>query len=206
MFLTRMKMSTENRNVMRALVAPNIIHGVIESAFPGERKRRLWRLDHLRDGVYLLLLSEDRPDLSHAAEQFGASAWETVPYEPLLDRIERGSRWHFRLVANPTVSRSQGENKRGKIYAHSTVYYQRQWLLKKAEKNGFALEEDSIDVTKSQWFRFRKKEEGQMLSLLQVSYEGVLTVTDPEVFKKALTEGIGREKAFGMGLLTIIGA
>ena len=43
------------------------------------------------------------------------------------------------------------------------------------------------------------------MRMLAVTYEGSLTVTDADLFRKALTEGIGREKAFGMGLLTIAG-
>ena len=43
----------------------------------------------------------------------------------------------------------------------------------------------------------------QKSRLLAVTYEGVLTVTDTELFCKALTEGIGRGKAYGMGLLTV---
>ena len=39
--------------------------------------------------------------------------------------------------------------------------------------------------------------------MLSVTYEGVLTVVDAEIFKKALVNGIGREKAYGMGLLTV---
>ena len=37
------------------------------------------------------------------------------------------------------------------------------------------------------------------------TYEGVLTVTDEELFKAALVQGIGREKAYGLGMLTIVG-
>lgn len=39
--------------------------------------------------------------------------------------------------------------------------------------------------------------------LLSVTYEGILKVTDAEKFQKILIEGIGRGKAFGMGMLTI---
>ena len=42
------------------------------------------------------------------------------------------------------------------------------------------------------------------VTLLSVAYEGLLTVTDAEAFRHTLTEGVGRGKAYGMGLLTII--
>ena len=41
-------------------------------------------------------------------------------------------------------------------------------------------------------------------TLLVVTYEGVLQVTDPEAFKALLCEGVGRGKAYGLGLMTII--
>lgn len=42
------------------------------------------------------------------------------------------------------------------------------------------------------------------VTLLAVTYEGVLQVTDPEAFKALLCEGVGRGKAYGLGLMTII--
>ena len=75
----------------------------MESAFTGERRRRLWRLDRLGERLYLLLLSEDVPELSGVVEQFGTgAAAETRSYDPLLQRVEPGSSWQFRLTANPT--------------------------------------------------------------------------------------------------------
>ncbi len=123
---------------MSALASPNLFHGALESAFPGERKRRLWRIDSLRQETYLMILSEDKPDLSKVAEQFSSpeEKCESLPYEKLLDRISVGSRWHFRLAANPTVKKDN------KVMAHITAKYQREWLMKRAGRLGFRLEED----------------------------------------------------------------
>ena len=49
-----------------------------------------------------------------------------------------------------------------------------------------------------------KEEAGNRISFISVTYEGILTVSDKEMFVKALTEGIGREKAYGMGMLTVM--
>ena len=57
---------------MIALANPQRFHGAVEQAFPGERRRRLWRLDPLGGKLYLMILSEDAPDLSGIAEQFGS--------------------------------------------------------------------------------------------------------------------------------------
>ncbi len=206
MYLTRLKLDINNRKTMRALVAPNLFHGAIERAFSEERKRNLWRIDTLHGETYLMILSEDKPNLSSVAEQFSLpeTQWETLPYEKLLDRITVGSRWHFRLVANPTVRRVHKDHK---VMAHITSNHQKEWLWNRAERFGFELEEDEFQVTGNRWYRFRKqKEEKAYVSLLAVTFEGILTVKDAELFKQTLCNGIGREKAFGMGLLTVVRA
>ncbi|MCI5760847.1 MAG: type I-E CRISPR-associated protein Cas6/Cse3/CasE, partial [Ligilactobacillus agilis] len=48
------------------------------------------------------------------------------------------------------------------------------------------------------------KKNNRRVNLSKATFEGVLTVTDLEAFKKTLTRGIGREKAYGMGMLTVI--
>ena len=78
-------------------------------------------------------------------------------------------------------------------------------LLARAEKHGFALEADQFGVVSNKWYSFRKHGE-RRVSLLAVTYEGVLRVTDAALFRRTLTEGIGRGKAYGMGLLTVMRA
>jgi CRISPR system Cascade subunit CasE len=39
---------------------------------------------------------------------------------------------------------------------------------------------------------------------MSVTFEGTLTVTDAEKFVEALKSGIGREKAYGHGMMTIM--
>lgn len=105
MYLSRVELDPTRRSTMAALSAPQKLHGAVESAFAGERRRRLWRLDRLGERLYLLLLSEDAPELSGVVEQFGTGAVaETRSYDPLLQRVEPGSCWQFRLTANPTKS------------------------------------------------------------------------------------------------------
>ncbi len=207
MYLSRLELDVSRRETMIALGAPSLFHGAIESAFPGERQRRLWRLDDLNDRKYLLVLSEKAPDLSNAAAQFSAEGVkaETRDYTLLLNKCVKGTKWRFRLTANPTYS-VPNENGRGRVCAHTTTEHQRQWLMKQSEKHGFALEENSFDVTRVKWYQFGKGSSRKRVSMLSVTYEGILTVTDDAMFRKALTDGIGREKAYGAGLMTLMRA
>lgn len=206
MYLSRVELDPARRSTMTALAAPQKFHGAVESAFSGERRRRLWRLDRLGEKLYLLLLSEEMPDLSGVVEQFGTGAVpESRNYDPLLARITPGSRWQFRLAANPTKSCKDAQKPaaRGTVAAHCTTQYQKQWLLDRAAKHGFALTEDSFTVTRVQWHHFAKHGT-RPVSLLAVTYEGVLQVTDPEAFRNLLCQGMGRGKAYGLGLLTVM--
>ena len=209
MYLSRIKLNTSLRKTMQAMAAPNLFHGAVESAESDERTRKLWRLDTLYGEQYLLILSENKIDLTSVAEQFGYGGdYECKSYDGLLERITNGSKWQFRLTANPTIQLSgrSSEKGRGKVLAHITTEFQEEWLCRKAEKNGFSLTGGEYLVTSSRWYMFKKnREEKSRVKLLAVTYEGLLTVTDADAFRKALVNGIGREKAYGMGLLTVAG-
>jgi CRISPR system Cascade subunit CasE len=211
LYLSRVKLDVEKRDTMRALAQPNLIHGAVEQGFRGERGRNIWRIDFLNNYCYLLVLSQEKPNFTHLVEQFGFSnsepLWETKNYDLLLERLKEGQIWRFRLCANPTRSSFTEKCKktgRGKIFAHVTTEQQKEWLLKRAGTSGFLLEESGFDVVHSQWKRFRKGGGGRV-TLKIVTFEGILTISNVELFKRALLTGIGRAKSYGCGMLTIAG-
>lgn len=206
MYLSRVELDPSRRNTMIALAAPQKFHGALESSFPGERQRRLWRLDYLGNRLYMLILSEERPDLSNVINQFGTGKEaESRSYDTLLQTIAPDSYWHFRLVANPTKSckKTANPSERGTVVAHRTVKFQKKWLLDRAKKNGFEIEAEMFDVKGLCWKHFTKSNKCTV-SLLAVTYEGTLKVTDVEKFQSVLCNGIGRGKAYGMGMLTVV--
>ena len=209
MYLSRVELDITRRTTMQALAAPQKLHGAVESSFPGERKRRLWRLDRLGGKLYLLVLSEDQPDLTELVRQFGRqeAAPEIQDYTPLLKRISPGSVWRFRLTANPTKScpGKKDSDIRGTVKAHCSVEFQKQWLLDRAPKHGFSLLPDKFTVTESKWLHFSKgRDSGRPVTILSVTYEGILRITDEQQFCQLLKNGIGRGKAYGLGLMTVM--
>lgn len=204
MYLSRVPLDLSKRKTQIALVSPNKFHGAVEEAFSDNKERKLWRIDTLRKQAYLLLLSVSRPNLSGIMEQFGCygACAESKEYDGLLERIEEGSIWHFRLVANPVHS-IRMERGRGKVVAHISEKYQLEWLNSQAEKKGFHLLPDTISVRESNWKIFTKGNSNQKVRLLAVAFEGMLQVKNVDVFKDTLLNGVGRGKAYGMGLLTI---
>jgi CRISPR system Cascade subunit CasE len=211
MYLSRIALDANKRETVRLMASPHMLHGAVEGSFEGERRRNLWRIDTLGGAPHLLVLSEGAPDFAPLAERYGRDdlprAWETRSYEPLLSRIAEGQTWQFRLRANP-VYRSAHENEagknRGKLYNHVTREHQKNWLITRGAARGFRIVEEAFDITHVQWHRFSKGAGGKNeVSMLAVAYEGALMVADAALFRDALTQGIGRGKAYGCGLLTI---
>ena len=219
MYLSRIELDTNRHNTRRAISSPQKIHAAIEQCFRNQNlenvPRKLWRIDSLNDKLYLLLLSPELPDFTHFAKQFSKAdaVGETKNYEPLINRIKNGQQLHFRLCGNPVHSVRKAEEKgtRGKVFPHITIEQKRNWLIKKAESNGFCLEDGAFDVVETgirKFYRKPKELQGKGESTVEIAYsvfEGVLTVIDVEKFTHALTQGVGRAKAYGCGLLTVIG-
>ncbi len=205
MYLSRVRLDVSRRKTQIALVSPNKIHGAVEEAFVRKQERNLWRIDRLKDDMYLLIVSAEKPDLSKIAVQFGFDndCGELREYDRLLNRIETGSNWHFRLTANPVHS-IQGGKRRGKIVAHTSERYQLEWLENQAVKRGFRIPPDGAYITESNWKIFSKGDSNQKVRILEVVFEGDLCVENADIFRNTLINGIGREKAYGMGMLTVV--
>lgn len=206
MYLTRAKLDIYKRETQLALSASGRFHGAIERAFEQKQNRNLWRIDKLRGEYYILILSEEVPNLKDFMEQFGdsKSPAETKEYDVLLNKIMDHSVWHFRMVANPTHS-VKTKSGRGKVMAHVTPEHQMEWLKTKAAANGFELVDDNCFVLANEWKNFYKnaREKDMRVRLMLVAFEGILRVTDVDAFRNALISGIGRGKAYGAGMLTI---
>ncbi|MDP0562633.1 MAG: type I-E CRISPR-associated protein Cas6/Cse3/CasE [Candidatus Endonucleobacter sp. (ex Gigantidas childressi)] len=74
-----------------------------------------------------------------------------------------------------------------------------QWLVKRGEANGFTI--DSLQTTGYQWRALPEK--GRSAGFSSLDYEGVLTVSDPQLLCDMLKKGIGPSKAFGCGLMMV---
>ncbi|MFD3442358.1 type I-E CRISPR-associated protein Cas6/Cse3/CasE [Streptomyces sp. NPDC058685] len=166
-----------------------------------------------------------------AASDSASPGWQTKPYAPFLARLTPGHHWAFRLTANPvhTIRRKEGEPK--KITAHLTPVHQTAWLLERQERAGFRVLEKPADkrllpggVTHAKhqhhgdryeltvgdkrdlsFDRSRQPGAGRPkpVTIVTVTFDGRLEVTDPQALRRTLTQGIGRARAYGCGLITL---
>ena len=208
MKIMRLKLNTHLVKTLKALNNPNIFHAALEASLEGDqRSRLLWRLDTLKENTYLLVVSRAPLNTKILEAQFGYSnePAQVKNYDLLLDRVKAGSIWLFKLTANPTKSISTDNDKRGKVTSLYREVDLIKWLKRRGEKNGFLVRDDNVKIIGSRWVSFSKRQDKKKrVSFQEVTYQGVLEVTDPEVFRKCLVDGLGRSKAYGMGLLTLV--
>ncbi len=208
MYISQVEIDLNNRRKTRDLTHLGAYHNWVEMSFPDEiekekRSRKLWRIDKINGKSFLLVVSESKPDLE-ILEKYGvANSARTKDYETFLESLKEGQILRFRAALNPIVSKKEEERKRGKIYPCYNTEDQMKFLLDRSEKNGFELEENGFQIVEKSHPILRRKGT-RHIKLNKVVYEGKLKIIDKEKFLKILTQGMGREKAYGFGMITVI--
>ena len=221
MFLHRIHLDPRCREARRDLADPYQLHSTLCRAF-SEPDRKcpagefLWRVEPETspDGwPRILVQSRSMPDWSRTGLHgwlAGADPAIDLRDRLKLDSLKTGQCFRFRLRANPTV------NREGKRLGLLRFEEQEKWIVRKGEQHGFSLPklksfdfseitaERRIDVRVSQEQMLDGKQHaGNGIRVYSVLYEGVLTVTKTDDFRKALEAGIGHGKVMGLGLLSV---
>ncbi len=170
----------------------------------------LFRIDPQPGGrVVILVQSAGKPDWDYAfhnADYLLAAPPSTREFDAFPTKEER---LKFRLEANPTKRlRQDSREKDGQLVKLESVCKRvpvandqlDKWLERRAEPAGFHVEQ-LTSVQAGYVYISRNGDNGK--NLRSVRYDGVLKITDPPSFQKALAAGIGPGKAFGFGLLSV---
>jgi CRISPR system Cascade subunit CasE len=175
-------------------------HRAIWRAFPNREHRDfLTRLDLRRGTLRLLIVSPTEPVRPSWCP---AASWQSrlIP-ESYFTR----QRYAFQLCANPTkkvASKPDGTvTKNGRRVPLGKREELVEWIKRKGEQGGFAVDEATLRTFSRAREYFEKGGRRGLHSA--VEFQGVLTVTDPARFHETFTRGIGSAKAFGFGLLVI---
>lgn len=187
------------------------IHKAVWTLFPNSgEKQRDFVYSVLDDGRTVYCVSAEPP--------VATDGWsvETKEYSP---KVEEGDILRFRICANPTKANSTT----GKHQRHDVVMDLKRrmresgeeatmdeivrravipWMERKGELNGFQPLEPELMVH-SYTGHESYKAGVQKIRFSTVVIEGLLRVTDPEAFEKALYSGIGSAKGFGCGMLMV---
>lgn len=200
---------------MRDLKHVGCYHGWIEDSFPEERvqtkeecKSKLWRIDQVNNKQYLLIVSRTKPDLNKLGKYGVKGSASTKCYDEFLSSLQEGMKAKFRVKLNAVKSLSDRTThpKRGRVVV-VTFKDLPSFFMECANANGFSINPEQIRITTSkELFRHygEDKTSHVHMTLAAATFDGILTITDLEKFKKALMCGIGKKKAYGFGMLTVI--
>lgn len=210
---------------------PQVVHAAVLGGLSQQpvTERPLWRLE--TGSPYrldLLVLTRSTPSWEHIVEQGGWPSSDEPQalvrsYKPLLDRVERGREFAFKLRANPvSVTRHPAKpspaqarrlaepGARGVRVPHRTVANQLSWLTARAEQWGFEIPTtdagapDVLLVGRDRMSFSKQAEQSRHRVVLSTAtFQGRLRILDPERARRSLLEGVGPARAYGCGLITL---
>ncbi len=180
-----------DRQSIKVLKLSNLysIHSFVYSLFPGTQRDFLY-YDQKGDKYYrkLLILSKRQP----LVPEVGIIESRYIP-ESFLNYRE----YAFQILLNPVEQLSGNKNK-VPIKSKDSLLL---WFLKRQESWGFVADMNTLDVFNSGVQIIRKDD--RKITHNMAEFRGILRVTDRERFSLSFSDGIGRGKAFGFGLLQI---
>lgn len=163
------------------------IHRLVMRGFPGspsKTPRADWNILYRIDGRFILVQSDIAPNWGEALP---TEAWETRKYDV---GIAPGERYRFRMTVNPVTQR---EGKRTPITVES-------WL----ERRDIGAE---LSVQSTHYHTIRDYSGSQSRHPIVVeacTVEGLLTVADCSRLEQVIRSGLGRSRAYGCGLLSVV--
>lgn len=142
-----------------------------------------------------ILLLANRPPASAVDGRYGAVRSRAIP-----DDFLEYDRYRFKVIINPT-RRDNASRKLVPIKGRDAIA---QWFLEKSVKSwGFDAASLYLQVDRMQVLQFKDKSQ-RLVTLAQAHIQGHLRVTDRDKFRFAFSNGLGRGRAFGCGLLQIV--
>lgn len=209
MYLSRVEIDVENHQKIQDLNHLGAYHNWVEQSFPDEvnnsvRTRKLWRIDEVNHKKYLLVVSQNKPDIERFEHYGIANSSSVIDYDKFLSKLKNGMHARFRAVLNPAVSKSTGKQsgQRGRVYECLSLDSQLEYLENRSKKNGFDLVENQYGIQHNNSELLIKS--NKPCYIKKVAYEGQLVIDNVDKFKSILLNGLGRKKAYGCGMFTII--
>ena len=139
----------------------------------------------------ILMLSNRKP---HQTPQFGEVQTKTIQSSFLAHE-----RYAFEVTLNP----GKRDKQTGKIVPIRGRQPIEQWFMERAPKSwGFRVNPENLQTEKISVQVFHKA--GKDITHGSATLKGELLVIDRDLFSQSFSQGIGRGRAFGFGLLQIV--
>lgn len=220
LYLSKLALDARHPQTRSELDRPHEIHRTLSQAFANVSAARiLFRAERPANSEPVVLVqSQIQPDWERARARLD-HVREVETREFGLTRLREGQQLRFKLQCRP--SRREfvrgGTGRRIALTSPEDLF---DWLAKKGSRSGFQLVEAGFD--RVYWLDSRSSVRGQLQGVAKsgaglpsrmrvkdeptlggVLFEGTLSVTDSDALRTAVSSGIGPQKAFGFGLLSL---
>jgi len=202
LFLSRLTLAFNHPRAVSELDHPYELHRTLCKGFDDPVNARI-----------LFRPEADAPRVVHVIVQsFVAPDWSKLDADPkYLDGVEEpkqialaglreGLPLRFRLRCRPSkrigMDGNLDEGKRRSLKDKEEIFG---WLYRKGEDGGFRVTAAAFDRV----YWFDSKEGRQEKPLGGVVFDGELIVTEAEKLRETVANGIGPQKAYGFGLLSL---
>jgi CRISPR system Cascade subunit CasE len=206
--LTRLTLNPHSSTVGFDLLDRGNLHRRVMSFLPDDvpdarvRAGLLYRLDTTDEGHTLLIQTHNELDTSPLRHGY-TTRIEHRDISALLDWLEPGRTIHYRVDARASTCQPRPGERRGKRVA---IFGQaaEPWWLKQAAMAGLTVHQETAGYHR-QDVALHKDSTGErrLLHLRLTRCEGTAIVTDPHALRQAVINGVGRDRTWGAGLLTI---
>jgi len=166
-----------------------------------DEARVLFRADSDRPGeVHVIVQSLVQPDWSRQPDDDKYIKQKDEPKAVELAALQEGLPLRFRLRCRPSKRIAESghpdEGKRKTLRTKEEIF---EWLRRKGGENGFDVKDVAFD--RVYWHESKGGKDAKPLGAVQ--FDGILVVTDPDKLREAVRNGIGPQKAYGFGLLSL---
>ncbi|MBD0670753.1 type I-E CRISPR-associated protein Cas6/Cse3/CasE [Streptomyces sp. CBMA156] len=209
LWLTRITPDPRSRDARRDSAGAVDLHHRMMSLFPDhvaddEPRRRLgvlFRTEATAAGDRILLQSGQQPELDRLPVGYGQAV--SKPLTPLLDALRPGLHVRYRIAANPIrrPSRATRELYRLKAVVPLQGTAADDWWARQAEASGLNL--GTLHSSPLEAAKGNRRSDQRPVRHDRVLFEGTAVITDADRLRARLTDGIGKGKAYGCGLLSI---
>lgn len=196
-----------DRQAIKALkiTSPYSLHRVVYSLFEDVRSEQEKQASNSSGILYAdqggdyksrkILLLSNRPPQEKVDGQYGE-----VQSKAISDSFLHHTHYRFKVIVNPT-KRDSASKKLVPIRGREAVH---DWFAERAKSSwGFEVIPDQLQVDSINVLQFKDKSQRD-ITMAQANVQGTLQVADRQQFINSFSQGIGRGRAFGCGLLQLV--
>lgn len=202
MYLSKIILDRRHPSIRQALQDCHDMHRNIQNWFDKSRKDAgiLYRLNCNEKDAAVYVLSDEQP----VEPKTNNECMELAGTRDVSDfegQMTTGKSFHFSLVTSPCKKIIIENSKNSRRRFLRLPEERAEWLQKHANQAGFQI----CSLCEKNEQELHSGHKGTGMFIRTVEFEGILKITDSDLFRHSWENGIGPEKAYGLGLLLLVG-